>query len=75
MAVVKPEVSIVSAGLNNKYKLPNEEVVNRLHVMNSAIYGTFRSGNIIMTTDGAGYTFNTDIQLTVKDAGAPALPN
>jgi competence protein ComEC len=70
--VVKPEVSIISAGLDNNYKLPNEDVINRLLSMNSAVYGTFRSGTIIMTTDGVQYHFNTEIQLTPDDAGAPS---
>ena len=70
--VVKPEVSIISAGLENQYSLPNADVINRLLSVNSSVYGTFRSGNIIMTTDGVQYQFNTDIQLTANDAGAPA---
>lgn len=70
--VVKPEVSVISAGLGNHYNLPNEDVISRLLSMNSAVYGTFRSGTVIMTTDGVQYYFNTEIQLTPNDAGAPS---
>ncbi len=68
--VVKPEVSVISAGLDNKYLLPNADVITRLLSMNSAVYGTFRSGTIVMTTDGSRYSFNTDVRLTSGDAGA-----
>lgn len=66
----KPEVSIISAGLSNHYNLPNAEVITRLLSMNSAVYGTFRSGTIVLATDGAQYQLNTDIRLTADDAGA-----
>lgn len=72
--VVKPEVSIISAGLDNDFLLPGSEAIDRLLSMNSLVYGTFRSGNIIMTTDGSGYNFNTDIQLSLSDAGAHTTP-
>lgn len=68
--VVKPEASIISAGLDNKYLLPNADIITRLLSINSSIYGTFRSGSIIMTTDGYQYGFNTSTQLTSNDAGA-----
>lgn len=68
--VVKPEVSVISAGSDNKYLLPNAEVLTRLLSMNSAVYGTFRSGTVVMTTDGSRYSFNTDVRLSSADAGA-----
>lgn len=68
--IVKPDVSIISAGLDNQYSLPNADVISRLCSMNSSVYGTFRSGNIILTTDGVQYHLNTDIRLTPDDAGA-----
>jgi Predicted hydrolase (metallo-beta-lactamase superfamily) len=73
--VVKPEVSIISAGIDNKYLLPNADVISRLLAMNSSVYGTFRSGNIVMTTDGYAYSFNTDINLTANDAAAIGMPS
>lgn len=70
LEVVRPEVSIISAGRNNEFLQPNADVLSRLTDLESIIYGTFRSGDIIMTTDGSTYNFNTDIRLTLKDAGA-----
>lgn len=69
--VVKPEVSVISAGLDNKYLLPNADIITRLLSMDSVVYGTFRSGTIVMTTDGIRYSFSTDVRLTAGDAGAP----
>jgi beta-lactamase superfamily II metal-dependent hydrolase len=68
--VVKPEVSVISAGLDNQYSLPNSDVITRLLSMGSAVYGTFRSGTIVMSTDGSQYTFDTDLMLTPADGGA-----
>lgn len=68
--IVKPEVSIISAGLNNQYSLPSAEIITRLHSIHSSVYGTFRSGTIILTTDGLQYRFNSAIPLTLHDAGA-----
>ena len=70
--IIKPDVSIISAGLENKYSLPNDDIIARLHSINSGIYGTFRSGNIILTTDGDRYSLNANTQLTSEDAGAPS---
>jgi len=70
--IIKTDVSIISAGLDNKYSLPNADIISRLLSMNSSVYGTFKSGNIIMTTDGDQYTLSTNLPLTPDDAGAPA---
>jgi beta-lactamase superfamily II metal-dependent hydrolase len=70
--VVRPEVSVISAGLGNKYSLPNADIITRLLSMNSTVYGTFRSGNIVLTTDGSQYSLNSNVRLTLGDAGAPA---
>jgi hypothetical protein len=70
--VVRPEVSVILAGRDNNYALPNADVITRLLSLNSAVYGTFRSGSIVMTTDGSNYRFNTEALLTAGDAGAPA---
>lgn len=70
LEVVKPEVSVISAGIDNQYGLPNQDIISRLLQQGSATFGTFRSGDIIMSTDGDTYRFNTDINLTPNDAGA-----
>ena len=36
----------------------------------TTVYGTGKSGTIILSTDGRTYSFNTDQALTLADAGA-----
>ncbi|MFI2132764.1 MBL fold metallo-hydrolase [Lysinibacillus fusiformis] len=55
---VKPEVTILSYGEDNKYGHPHAEVVDRLQAMGSNIYATAESGMIIVATDGVNYTVN-----------------
>ncbi|KAB0445067.1 MBL fold metallo-hydrolase [Lysinibacillus fusiformis] len=55
---VKPEVTILSYGEDNKYGHPHAEVVDRLQAMGSNIYATAESGTIIVATDGVNYTMN-----------------
>jgi len=71
--IIKPDVSIISAGLANKYSLPSAEIISRLLSVNSSVYGTFHSGSIVMTTDGGHYSLSTNILLTPEDAGAGAV--
>ena len=71
--VVKPEVSMISAGLDNRYSLPNADIISRLISMDSTVYGTFRSGDIILTTDGDQYHITADIPLKPDDAGAASV--
>ncbi|WP_027399292.1 stalk domain-containing protein [Anaerovorax odorimutans] len=73
--IVKPEVSIISAGIDNDFYLPNENVISRLLQAGSSLYGTFRSGDIIMSTDGTTYSFNVSNNLTANDAGAIEEPS
>ncbi|MCR5350438.1 MAG: hypothetical protein K6E20_05580, partial [Acholeplasmatales bacterium] len=43
--MVNPDISIVSVGLNNKYNLPDESIINKLN-KTSKVYETRYSGNI-----------------------------
>ena len=53
---VTPIISIISVGLNNKYNLPNEEVIKRLNKY-SSIYLTYKTGNVIISV------FSTKIKI------------
>lgn len=52
---VRPEVAILSYGQNNSYGHPHAEVIESLRQVNSKIYGTAESGDIVITTDGKNY--------------------
>lgn len=55
---VKPEVTILSYGKDNKYGHPHAEIVDRLQAIGSKIYATVDLGTITVSTDGVNYTVN-----------------
>jgi len=55
---VKPEVTILSYGEDNKYGHPHTEVVDRLQAIGSKIYATADLGTITVSTDGVNYSVN-----------------
>lgn len=55
---VKPEVTILSYGEDNKYGHPHAEIVDRLQAIGSKIYATADLGTITVSTDGVSYTVN-----------------
>lgn len=59
---VNPAVAIYSAGKDNSYGHPHEEVVNLVKNSNIQLYGTDVHGTILVTTDGKDYKV-----LTKKD--------
>ncbi|MBK7630141.1 MAG: DNA internalization-related competence protein ComEC/Rec2 [Ignavibacteriales bacterium] len=50
--LVSPKISLVSAGIKNKFKHPSEEVINSLENINSKIYRTDQMGAILLQSDG-----------------------
>jgi competence protein ComEC len=55
---VKPAAAVISVGEGNTYGHPHEETLHRLTEHGVDIYMT-TAGNIICTTDGKSYSFNT----------------
>jgi len=56
---VDPDIAIYSAGEDNSYGHPHEEVVNRIKSADITLYGTDVHGTIIITTDGESYDVST----------------
>lgn len=52
LAVINPEISLISCGLNNSYGHPHKELLNRLEEINSQIYVTKDVGAITIKSDG-----------------------
>ena len=48
----KPKISLVSAGIQNKFGHPSSIVMNRLRIVKSKIYRTDIEGAIYLTSDG-----------------------
>ncbi len=67
--ILQPEYVVISAGKENSYGHPHRAVLERYFNCGATVYGTFRSGNIIMSTDGKGVSFNTYDPVLLSDAG------
>jgi len=70
LQTTKPEYVVISAGLDNSYGHPHKEALSAYLYTGADVYGTFRSGDIVMTTDGQKISFNTTDKLTLSDVGA-----
>lgn len=46
---LQPKISLISVGRNNRYKLPNKEIVERLKSINSQVLQTSENGEISIT--------------------------
>lgn len=57
---VKPEISIIQVGEDNKYNLPTSKTLNKLEKINSKIYRNDLNGNIILNSNGIDIEIKTD---------------
>ncbi|MDE2030782.1 MAG: MBL fold metallo-hydrolase [Patescibacteria group bacterium] len=55
---VHPDVAIISAGLNNRYGHPHQEVLDLLKKLSIPYLTTYQKGTIIFKTDGVTLTHN-----------------
>ena len=67
--VVRPEYAVISYGRNNDYHHPAPSALRRLLNCGATVYGTGKSGTVVLTTDGKRCFFNTSDTLTMADAG------
>lgn len=49
---VSPEISVISAGRDNRYGHPHKETLNRLNTLSIPYLSTYLKGNIVFKTDG-----------------------
>lgn len=64
LSAVQPAVSIISAGINNRYHHPAKSVVSRLQNSNSIVEQTLLNGAILMKTDGISCYYRTFLLAT-----------
>ncbi|WP_342544968.1 MBL fold metallo-hydrolase [Lysinibacillus sp. FSL K6-4013] len=69
---VKPEVTILSYGEDNKYGHPHAEIVDRLQAIGSKIYATADLGTITVSTDGVNYAVNGKETSRVETGNKPS---
>ena len=60
LKAVDPDVAIYSAGKDNPYGHPHQEVIQRLFDLKIKVYGTDVHGTIIVKTDGKTYDISTE---------------
>lgn len=49
---IRPQIAIISVGLNNKYHHPSTEILNRFGNLNTSIYRTDEDGSLLLESDG-----------------------
>lgn len=52
ISIIKPDLSLISCGKNNRYGHPHEELLDRLDEAGSQVIITYESGAITIRTDG-----------------------
>lgn len=52
VSAVSPEYSVISAGFNNQFGHPHQEIIDSLNNIGTEILKTFEIGDIIFTSDG-----------------------
>ena len=60
--IVKPDIALVSCGINNSYGHPADEVLERLGEIGAEIYITASNGQTVIRSDGIEYSVETKIR-------------
>ncbi len=53
---VKPKVSLISAGLKNKFGHPSQLILNKLNLVRSKFYRTDENGAVLLVSDGNSFS-------------------
>ena len=61
ISVVHPDISVISAGVDNSYGHPHKETLSRLKAVNSKIIRTDERGEVILTFDDGAVSVRTVI--------------
>ena len=65
---VDPVVAIYSAGVNNLYGHPSQDVVSHIKDAGVELYGTDKDGTIVVTSDGENFHIETNKEETTTDS-------
>lgn len=57
---VKPEISVISVGINNTYGHPKKITLDKLNALGTSIYRTDQNGTITITCDGTNCVVTTE---------------
>jgi competence protein ComEC len=77
LAATNPEVAIYMAGIGNSYGHPHEETIEALLAVEAEIYGTDVHGTVVVTTNGEGYSLESEKQAppVTGSADSSTLPD
>ena len=64
LSAMRPQISLISSGVNNRFGHPHQDVVERLRRFGSYIYRTNEEGAIILRTDGEKLKIDTFLRKT-----------
>lgn len=59
LTITRPEYVVISAGKNNRYGHPHQEVMDRLAIFHSKIYRTDRDGDVEWVSNGSTFQWRT----------------
>ena len=57
---VKPEISVISVGINNTYGHPKKTTLDKLNALETSIYRTDQNGTITITCEGTNCVVTTE---------------
>lgn len=57
---VKPEIAVISVGINNTYGHPKQTTLDKLNALGTSIYRTDQNGTITITCDGTNCVVTTE---------------
>ena len=60
LQAVNAEIAVISCGTGNSYGHPHDKVIDRLAKRNTDIYRTDLSGSVVITSDGATLSVNSE---------------
>ncbi len=59
LEMIRPQLGLISAGKNNRYGHPSEELLERLEIVGSQVETTIEGGALMLESDGERYTLTT----------------
>jgi competence protein ComEC len=70
---VSPSIAVISAGLNNSYGHSHQETLDKWFAHQVAVYGTYQSGTIIMSTNSTSIQVLNNLTPIPEYASLPAV--
>jgi competence protein ComEC len=64
---ISPKITIISAGVDNKFGHPHQEVLDNLNKINSEIKNTAEDGRILIESDGENFWIKQENYLMMPD--------